>query len=101
MRLVKELAAQIEDEVDGCCEYAKAALTYKVSRPELARVYYQLANTEYDHCTMLHDWVMRIIDEAENSSTEPPKWMRNKWQAKHDELVEKMAVAKTYISMYK
>ena len=50
---------------------------------------------------MLHDWVMRIIDEAENSSSEPPKWMRNKWEAKHDCLIEKMGMAKTYISMYK
>lgn len=101
MRVIKELAEQIADEVEGVTEYAKAALTYKVERPALADVYYRIANAEYNHVAMLHDQVAKIVKEAEASGTEVPPAMRQKWDDGHKAIIAKMAEAKTYLSMYK
>lgn len=101
MRVIKELAEQITDEVDGVTEYAKAALTYKVERPQLADVYYRLANTEYNHVTMLHDQVAKIVKETEATNPDVPPAMRQKWDDDHKAIIAKMAEAKTYLGMYK
>lgn len=101
MRLIKHLSEQIEDEVCGVIEYAKDALEYKSTRPQLADMYYKLAVTENNHVTMLHDAVVKIVEEAQNKNVEVPQFMLNKWEAKHRKMIEKMAEAKVYLSMYK
>lgn len=101
MRIIKELARQITDEVEGVTEYAKAALTYKTERPALAEVYYRLANTEYGHVGMLHEQVAKIVKETEATAKDVPPAMRDKWDAEHKAIIAKMAEAKTYLSMYK
>lgn len=101
MRVIKELAAQIGDEVDGVTEYAKSALTYKTERPALADVYYRIANAEYQHVQLLHDQVAKIVKETEATAKEVPPAMRQKWDDEHRAIIAKMAEAKTYLSMYK
>lgn len=100
MRVIKELAGQIENEIDGVTDYAKAALTYKAERPQLADTYYRLANTEYGHVEMLHDQVVKIAAEADASGREVPPAMREKWDEQHRQIIAKMAEAKTYLGMY-
>lgn len=101
MRIIKELAEQINDEVEGVTEYAKAALTYKADRPALADVYYRMAQTEYGHVGMLHDQVVKIVKEAEETKTDVPPAMRQKWDDEHKAIIAKMAEAKTFLGMYK
>lgn len=101
MRLIKHLSEQIEDEICGVIEYAKDALEYKSTRPQLADTYYKLAVTENNHVTMLHDAVVKIVEEAQNKNVEIPPFMLNKWESKHRKMIEKMAEAKVYLSMYK
>ena len=43
MRLIKHMSKQIKDELDGVIEYAKDALEYKSTRPQLADMYFKLA----------------------------------------------------------
>lgn len=50
---------------------------------------------------MLHDAVTKIVEEAKNSGVEYPQKMLNKWEEKHKCMIEKMADAKIYMSMYK
>lgn len=101
MRIIDHLAHQIKDEVDGVCGYAKDALEYKVMRPKLSQLYYQLANTEYNHVEQLHNAVMEIVKEIDASGVEYPAEMRQKWDEKHKKIIAKMAEAKTYLGMYK
>lgn len=101
MRLIKHMAEQIEDEVCGVTEYAKDALEYKYSRPQLAEMYYKLANTEYSHVTMLHEAVVKIVEEANTKGVEVPQKMKDKWDEEHKEIIEKMAEAKLYLGMYR
>ena len=102
MRLIKHLSEQIEDEVCGVIEYAKDALEYKATRPQLAEMYYKLAMTENGHVAQLHDAVVKIIEETKNKhNIEIPQFMINKWEKKHKYIIEKMAEAKLYLSLYK
>lgn len=101
MRLIAHLSEQINEEVDGVLGYAKDAVEYKKLRPTLAEVYYKIAHQEFQHVTALHDQVMAVIKEAENSGVEYPQFMRNKWDDQHKAIVEKMAEAKVYLSLYR
>lgn len=101
MRVIKHLCEQIEEEVDGVIEYAKDALEYKHVKPQLAEVYYKLSNTEHSHVTMLHEQVVKMVEEAKRDSKEPPAFMLEKWEKFHKEIIAKMAEAKTYLSLYK
>lgn len=101
MRLIKHLSEQIEDEVCGAIEYAKDALEYKFSRPQLAELYYKLANVELNHVNELHEAVVKITGEAKEKKVEVPNFMVEKWEEKHRKMIEKMAEAKIYIGMFK
>lgn len=101
MREIKEIAELINDEVDGVTEYAKLAVYYKDARPQLAALYNQLANTEYQHVQKLHAMAAELVKEAESKGTEYPQAMKDKWDMEHKESVGKMAVAKTFMGMYK
>lgn len=101
MRLIKHMAEQLEDEVCGAIEYAKDALEYKFSRPQLAELYYKLANVELTHVNELHEAVLKIVEEAKGKNITVPQEMMEKWECKHRKLIDKMAEAKIYIGMYK
>lgn len=101
MREIKEIAAFINDEVDGVLEYAKAAVYYKDTNPELATLYNQLATVEYGHVQKLHTLAAKLIESAENKKIDYPQAMRDKWDEQHKASIAKMAEAKTYMGMYK
>lgn len=101
MKLIKHLSEQIEDEVCGAIDYAKDALEYKYSRPQLADLYYKLANVELDHVNSLHEAVVKIVEEAKTKNVEVPAFMMEKWDKEHKEMIDKMAEAKIFIGMYK
>lgn len=101
MRLIKHLSEQIEDEVCGAIDYAKDALEYKFSRPQLAELYYKLANVEMTHVNELHEAVVKIVEEAKNKNVKVPSFMLEKWEEEHREMIDKMAEAKIYIGMFK
>lgn len=101
MRIIKHLAEQIQDEVSGAEEYAKDALEYQLTDPELSKLYLELAKTEYSHVQKLHEQAVRKIKEAEERGVEPPQAMINRWDEIHSQMIEQMAQAKTYIDMYR
>ena len=101
MRIIKHLAEQIADEVEGMCEYAKDALEWRYFDQELSKVYYELAKTEYTHVEKLHAQVARKIEEAKSQQIQPTEKMLAKWEEIHKELIEKTAEAKMYLDMYR
>lgn len=101
MKEIKEIAEFINDEVDGVLSYAKAAVFYKDSRPDLANTYYTLATVEYQHVQKLHTDAAKLIKEAEGKSAQPTQKMLDTWESQHKRSIKKMEEAKTYLSMYK
>ena len=101
MKLIKCLIAQMHDEIEGVKEYSIMALEYRTSRPELARLYHTMAEQEYEHYNKLHEWAVRIKDEAESSGINFPQKMSNKWEEEHRKCIEDIGEAKVSLNMYR
>lgn len=101
MKLIKHLAEQIKEESEGVINYATDALEYKAKKPELAALYYELANVEYGHVQKLHDQVVKEIELVKASGVEIPDVMFCLWDDAHKELIKSMAEAKVVLDMYK
>lgn len=102
MKIIKRLAKQIENEVDGVIDYAQDALELKFSDPQTAEKYFKLANVENSHVAILHEMVVGKVEEARGKAKEPPpQWMLDKWDKQHKKIIKKMEKAKTFLSMYK
>lgn len=101
MRIIKQLACYLEDEICGSIDYAKDALEYQYERPELSRLFFQMAQVEYSHYETLHEQIFKIINDIKNEGRTYPQKMKNEWEEKHKKLIEKAEEAQMYLNMYK
>ena len=73
MRIIKKMAGYMEDELDGCIEYAKDALEYQYDKLALAKLFFQMAQVEYSHYQALHEQTVKIINEIQEQHREYPQ----------------------------
>lgn len=99
MTIIKKLSSMIEDEISGAEEYAKSALEYRDTRPELARLFHSLAETEMEHATKLHKAVAEIIEEYRKENGEPPAAMLAVYDYLHEKHIEEAAEVKRLLDM--
>ena len=101
MLLIKTLKGKISEELHDACEYAKLALEHKDERRQLADVFYTLSLDEVRHSMMLHQEVVRVIDEYRKANGDPPPAMQALYDYLHELNIEKMEKVKRYQAMYK
>ena len=87
MLIIQHLSEMIKDEISDAEKYAQHAISYRNKDPELAKVFYRLANEELIHMDALHGQVVRIIDEYKNSGNIPPEGMLMIYSYLHDEML--------------
>lgn len=91
MKLIKKLSRMIEEEIRDAEKYARCAIEYRESKPDLSRVFVQLAEQEMGHMQMLHGSVVQLIEEQRRTPGEPPAGMMeaydliHEWQMEHAE----------------
>lgn len=100
MRIIKELCAQIQEEIEGAKDYAISALDYKISDYELSKLYHSLSEVEYEHAHKLHEVAERKVLELRNTGVKIPEDMEIKYEEKHKRFIACMAEAKVYIDLY-
>jgi hypothetical protein len=71
MEIIKQLVEKIDDELEDAEKYVKLACKTKASNPVLADVYFKLSMEEMGHMTMLHEQVVRIINDYKKTNTVP------------------------------
>jgi len=98
MKVIKELAAMIRDELDGAEHYAKCAVKWKEEDSRLGDMFYNLARAELDHANMEHEQAVRLIKAEEGAPTEA---MLAVWNWEHELLLERTAKIKVLLDMYK
>lgn len=76
MKLIELLSEHIEDELNDACTYAKLALEYKDTDPEVAQLFYKLSGEEMTHMDALHKRVVASIDTYKKTNGEPPAGMK-------------------------
>lgn len=101
MLLIKTLEGKINEELHDACDYAKLALEHKDAHRPLADVFYTLSMDEMRHSMMLHQEVVRIIDEYRKAHGDPPAAMQALYDYLHELSIEKAEKVKRYQAMYK
>ena len=100
MKIIKNMAKDIREELHDAETYIKAALTNKTDYPGAAEVFYRLSTEEVDHAMRLHGEVVKLIEKASRETNVPPV-MKEIWAFEHEMIVEEMAEVKRLIEMYK
>lgn len=101
MKEIKNLVQKIDEELCDAKEYSKLAIASKDEEDtSKGKVYYQMANDELSHATLLHDMAVKLINEAK-LTIEPPQYMVDEWEEEHGEYIEKVAKIKYMLEMFK
>lgn len=101
MKIIEKISEMIEDEVEGACHYGKYAVKYKTDYPALAKVFYDIAMVELTHVDLLHDQVVKMIEEYRRTNGNPPKEMQFVYDYLHEKQIEKVNKAKNYLTNYR
>lgn len=90
MRMIEHLEDQITEEIEGAEDYAKCALAKREEYPDLAKVYYDLANDELEHVKMLHSYIVKFIRDYRDKKGEPPADMLAVYEYLHKKQIEQV-----------
>lgn len=101
MKIIQEMSEYIEDEISDSCKYAKLALEWKDKRRELADVFYNLSQQEMQHMQVLHNEVVKLIEEYRRTNGEPPSNMLAVYDYLHKKQIEHAGEARSYQDLYK
>lgn len=101
MKIIEELEDAIDDEIHDIKKYAKMAIKLKADHPGLAQVLYTISTQEEAHKNMLHNEVVKIIEQHRSTHGTPPAEMMAVYDYVHKKHIEKAAEAKRYQEMYK
>lgn len=101
MKIIKELICQIHDEIKGAKEYIEDALKYRDEDRSLADMYNNLSMQESSHIDMLHNSVVKIIDNYRKEQGEVPEALEAVYNWEHEKLINEVKEIKLLQSMYK
>ena len=71
MEIIKKVVEKIDDELIDAEKYIKCAYRVEEEYPQLADTYYQLSLEEMKHVTMLHEQVVKIIEDYKKDHPVP------------------------------
>jgi ferritin len=72
MEIIKQISEKIDEELHDAEKYIKCAYKVDETNPQLADTYYRLSLEEMKHVTMLHEAVVKIINDFKQRNTVPP-----------------------------
>lgn len=101
MKIIEKLSDMIEEEIGDAGKYAKCAVYYKENDPDLADMFYKLANAEMEHMSMLHEQVVRKIENYRKEKGDPPQHMLMLYDILHKKHIESAAEVKGMLALYK
>lgn len=88
MKIIKELAERIEDELEGAEDYAKLAHKYRGHHDGLSAMYAEIAGQELTHVDKLHNKAVEIITAWRKEHGDPPRQMEKIWDHQHRKMIE-------------
>ena len=101
MVAIEEASNNISDELGDAGKYAKLALEFKDQYRSLADTYFTLSNEEMRHQQLLHNEVVKLIDEYRRTKGEPPAAMLAVYDYLHKQAIDKAEKVRRYQAMYK
>lgn len=101
MKLIQTLSDRINEEISDSKFYAKWAAELKHEHPALSHVLYTISTQEADHEAMLHEQVVKIIEQYRKDHGDPPPAMKAIYDHWHQQAIDKMAEARRYQEIYR
>ena len=101
MKLIQMLCEMVDDEIADAHEYAKCALKFKDTHPNLSKVFFDLSGAEMQHMTMLHTEVAKRIEKYRQEKGEPPEGMKTLYNYLHQKQIDAAAEVKTLQGLYR
>jgi Mn-containing catalase len=100
MEIIRRISEKIDEELHDAEKYIKCAYKVEDEFPQLADTYYQLSLEEMKHVTMLHDAVVRIINDYKKDN-EVPEAMQILYDYMHDRQIKWASKIKAKQEQYK
>lgn len=101
MLLIQKISDRIEEEIKDASDYAQMALAEKEAHRWLADSLYGISEDEMKHMGILHDDVVRLINEYRENVGEPPADMLSRYDYLHKRHIKAAKEAKLYQMMYR
>lgn len=101
MTEIKLLMEHIENELEDACTYAKLALEYKATDPEMAQLFYKLSGEEMTHMDALHKSVVSHIEAYKKLKGEAPEGMKALYDYLHKRYIEQAEKVANLQGMFK
>ncbi len=100
MKIIKCLEDFIHEEIHDGEKYIKKALEIREEYPEVAEVLNMLSAEEMKHMQMLHNAVVKIIENYRKEKGEPPAAMMAVYEYLHEKYIEEAKEVKVLQQMY-
>ena len=88
MKIIKCLSEYIEEEIGDSEKYIKKALAVKNEYPEVAELMNMLSAEEMKHMNLLHNMVVKLIENYRKSEGEPPANMMAVYDYLHQKYID-------------
>lgn len=84
MKLIEKLSEYIEEEIEDANKYVDCALKWKEDNPMLAKSFYDLSVQELNHMSILHEEVVKAINDYKQANGDPPEKMQSVYDYLHE-----------------
>ena len=101
MKVIQDLIDKMNDTLEEVEWYGEKAHHLKMEHKALADTYIEVAEMHVKIYGMLHDRVVKLIEEHKAKGEAVPKEMQVIWDYKHQDLVKDFAKAKFIIEEYR
>ena len=100
MKIIKKLSEHIEEELEDSEHYVLCALEYKEKYPEVANTFYMLSLEELKHMQLLHEQVVKLINDYKQQTGDPPAAMQAIYDFLHRKYIEQTKEIKIMQDLY-
>lgn len=100
MKIIRDTCDYISEELDDAEKYIKRAIEVKQDYPELAELFNMLSSEEMKHMQMLHNQVVKLIDNYRKTEGEPPASMLAVYDYLHQKFIDHAKEIKILQQMY-
>ena len=100
MKIIKEMCDYIDEELHDAEKYIKRGLEVKEEYPEVAELMNMLSGEEMRHMQMLHNQVVKLIDNYRKTEGESPSSMLAVYEYLHQKFIAHAKEIKVMQQMY-
>ena len=95
-RIIEDMLEELHDAKHRI----KNAYNYKAEYPEIAKREYEIAVQELAHAEKDHASAVELVEKYRKEKGEPPAYMLEIWEEKHEKYIDKHAIVKCMIDTY-